>query len=252
MRSFFYGLDVEDTSVVLRPPAGETQNRRRRTASLLFSPLTLHHSLNSRPPSARRRKSLPCARGGGTSSQTGVGRVVVYRSLTTSQSNLNLQVTIPQPQAAAPFAQGGLRQCLFRFPTPVSAVAVLPPLKGRWLARSARRRGVLPSRPQTACLPLWGRWPEGPERVRNLSRCGALVIPSQPQFESWGSSPRGRAKPAWRGREPWTAVCGRRSFPITRYRISPKHTKKPYRKFRYGFSFSIFTWRPRSAVRWTG
>ena len=40
-------------------------------------------------------KSLPCARGGVTSSQTGDGRVVICRSLTISQAELPMQVTIP-------------------------------------------------------------------------------------------------------------------------------------------------------------
>ena len=66
-------------------------------------------------PSSRpaARKSLPCARGGVTSPQTGDGRVVIYRSLTLSQAEQLMQVTIPQPQAAAPFAQGGLWQLSF-------------------------------------------------------------------------------------------------------------------------------------------
>ena len=75
----------------------------------------------SRP---QAEESLPCVRGGVTSSQTGDGRVVIYRSLTISQAEQLVQVTIPQPQAAAPFTQGGLWQELFQFlsfvPRPVS------------------------------------------------------------------------------------------------------------------------------------
>ena len=59
----------------------------------------------SRP--VRRRKSLPCARGGVTSSQTGDGRVVIYRSLTISQARPFMQVTIPHRLRRSPLCTRG-------------------------------------------------------------------------------------------------------------------------------------------------
>ena len=42
--------------------------------------------------------------------------------------------------------------------------------------RAAIYGGRPSSRPQTACLPRWGRWPEGPERVRNCLAMEAFPL----------------------------------------------------------------------------
>ena len=63
-----------------------------------------------------RTKSLPCARGGGTSPQTGDGRVVICHSLTTSQAKTeHTGYNPPVSKLTAPFAQGGLGQRPFQF-----------------------------------------------------------------------------------------------------------------------------------------
>ena len=58
---------------------------------------------------------------------------------------------------------------------------------------------ALSSCTQTTCLPLWGRWPKGPERAQKCldvrtSWLRRRFSPSQPQSADWGSSPQG---------EPW-------------------------------------------------
>ena len=121
-------------------------------------------------PARRRKESLPCARGGGTSSQTGVGRVVtgsLFDVIFSGEDSTGYNP--PVSKLTAPFAQGGLGETLLQGLTfvPRPAAAALAPLEGS--SHPVRKKGT---QTQPNVVVVFGR---GGARERGSNptiRCG--------------------------------------------------------------------------------
>ena len=105
--------------------------KRAAGAPLLF---TLHSSLTPVPRPRPWRRSLPCARGGGSSSQTGDGRVVtgsLFDVIFSGEDSAGYNP--PVSKLTAPFTQGGLGKRCFKsyLSSLVPAARTIPSRPGR-------------------------------------------------------------------------------------------------------------------------